>query len=96
MVSYLDREDKGEIMTTHHLKTLPEYFELVIIGIKTFELRKNDRNFKIGDELILHEYDKDGCGYTGRIGSFIINYILENYDAIAPGYVIIAIKPYHG
>lgn len=35
----------------HELKTLPEYFELVRKGIKNFEVRKNDRDFKVGDML---------------------------------------------
>lgn len=44
-------------MKIHQLKTLPEYFQLVRDGIKTFEVRKNDRDFKQGDILILQEYD---------------------------------------
>ena len=35
------------------LKILPEYFEAVKSGKKTFELRKNDRDFCVGDILIL-------------------------------------------
>lgn len=40
----------------HELKTWNEYFEAVFMGHKTFEVRKNDRDFKKGDTLIL----KDG------------------------------------
>lgn len=36
----------------HALKILPEYFEDVVIGKKTFELRKNDRGFALGDRYI--------------------------------------------
>ena len=39
----------------HELKTLPEYFEAVRKGDKTFELREDDRNFKVGDYLALNE-----------------------------------------
>ena len=42
---------------THHLKILPCYFREVASGNKTFELRKNDRDFKSGDSLILQEYN---------------------------------------
>lgn len=38
---------------THELKILPKYFSEVYSGNKTFEVRKNDRNFKVGDMLIL-------------------------------------------
>ncbi len=41
---------------THHLKTLPEYFQPIIEDKKLFEIRKNDRGFKSGDHCILEEY----------------------------------------
>ena len=46
-------------MTTHYLKCWPVYFGLVLSGAKQFELRKNDRNYQVGDVLILCEYDPD-------------------------------------
>ncbi len=42
---------------THHLKTLPEYFQAVIAGTKPFEIRNNDRGFKPGDRVILEEFE---------------------------------------
>ncbi|MBE6645011.1 MAG: DUF3850 domain-containing protein [Ruminococcaceae bacterium] len=42
----------------HHLKTLPLYFQAVIDERKPFEIRENDRNFKIGDRVILEEFIK--------------------------------------
>ena len=42
---------------THELKILPEYFNLVASREKTFEIRKNDRNYHAGDTLILKEWD---------------------------------------
>ena len=36
-------------MKIHELKTLPEYFDAVFMGKKNFEIRKNDRDYKVGD-----------------------------------------------
>jgi len=40
----------------HELKTWPEYFEQVRNGNKPFEVRKNDRYFSEGDEVLLKEF----------------------------------------
>ena len=42
---------------THHLKTLPEYFQAAIVGKKPFEIRNNDRGFKPGEIVILEEFE---------------------------------------
>ena len=34
---------------THELKILPEYAAPQMCGMKPWELRNNDRNFKVGD-----------------------------------------------
>ena len=43
----------------HELKISPEYYDAVVNGIKPFEIRKNDRNYSVGDALRLREFDKD-------------------------------------
>lgn len=50
---------------THQLKTLPEFFYAVINGNKKAELRANDRDFSVGDYLLLTEWEC-GAGYSGR------------------------------
>ena len=63
--------------TEHQLKIWPDYFYAVQAGTKTFELRKNDRAFKVGDILVLEEY-RPGVGeYTGRVIRKRISYIME-------------------
>ncbi len=52
-------------MTVHELKTIPPFFQDVLEGRKTFELRKDDRGFREGDELWLREW-VTGRGFTGR------------------------------
>ena len=43
---------------THYLRIAPEYFEAVLSGAKTFEVRReDDKTFAVGDMLILREWD---------------------------------------
>lgn len=77
----------------HELKTWNEYFEEVFMGRKTFEVRKNDRNFKKGDLLILKEWNPKTEKYTGRIISRGVSYVLEGGQfGVEKGYVVIAIQ----
>lgn len=65
---------------THELKTLPDYFNAVLDGRKTFEIRKNDRDFAVGDTLILIEWIPQYRLPTGRQQRCEITYILEGND----------------
>ena len=47
-------------------KVWPEYFEAIITGKKTFELRLADWKCKAGDILILKEWDPKTQKYSGR------------------------------
>lgn len=82
-----DYEKKYSV--THNLKIKPKYFKEVFNGNKTFEVRKNDRNFKVGDIIVLHEYDD---GYTTESITKTITYILADKEYIKEGYVILGIK----
>ena len=44
-------------MKTHNLKITLRYYYDIDFGKKTFEIRKNDRDYKVGDELVLDPYD---------------------------------------
>jgi hypothetical protein len=50
----------------HELKCWPTYFQPIVDGTKPFEIRQDDRQFKVGDILRLREWDYAGESYTGR------------------------------
>lgn len=62
---------------THALKTWPEYFQAVVKGEKTFEIRRNDRPFKVGDKLLLQEWDPKSETYTGNEEIVDVVYMLS-------------------
>lgn len=53
-------------MTTHELKLDIRYFDDVKSGKKNFEIRKDDRDFKVGDILELKRFD--GSDYVVDVG----------------------------
>jgi len=81
-------------MAIHKLKVWSEYMDDLINGNKSFEVRLNDRNFQVGDTLILMEFNKDKKEYLDRELKVKITYILDNsvFDAIKDGFVVMGIK----
>ena len=77
----------------HELKILPVYFDAVVRGEKTFEIRKFDRPFNKGDLLALNEFEAGRKCYTGNSVLVYIDYILNNPDFCKSGYVVMSIKP---
>jgi hypothetical protein len=79
---------------THYLKTWPLIFTAVKEEHKTFEIRKNDRGFQVGDLLILQEYLPTNGEYTGKEIQRIVTYILEGDKyGVEKGYVCMSIEP---
>jgi len=82
----------------HKLKCWPIFFGDLENGSKTFEFRKNDRNYHVGDTLEIHEYDDYTETYSGKILLFDVTYVLVNASLMGlthlpPGYCIMSIKP---
>lgn len=69
--------EENNMVKVHELKILPEYFRAVKEGKKTFEIRKNDRNFNVGEYIDLREYSIDK-GYTGNKLCLKIVYIITS------------------
>jgi len=71
----------------HYLKTESSYFQSVQDGRKKFELRKNDRDFKVFDTIVLKEV-VNGVE-TGFGLEMQIKYILHEMEGLEKGYCII-------
>lgn len=75
----------------HELKIQPKYFDAVLNGSKTFEIRKNDRGFHVGDNIFLREWDN--IKYSGRTIFAEITYLLDDkFRGLEEGYVALSIK----
>ena len=88
-----DRETKELYTRTLYLKIKSEYFEAVKSGKKTFEVRFDDRGFKVGDKVVLRELAAhDNYKYTGRCIEVEITYILDDAEYCKPGFVVFSFK----
>lgn len=65
--------DQSWAVTTiyHELKILPEYFDAVMSGVKTFEVRKNDRSYGVGHKVAFRSTYNDQLS-----GIYTITYVL--------------------
>lgn len=70
-------------MTTHTLKIQMKYADAVLSGEKSFEVRKNDRGFKAGDEIVFMVVNDKGCQIPAAArhplngAAYRIDYILD-------------------
>lgn len=75
---------------THELKILPEWYDSLASGMKSFEVRKDDRTprFEPNDELFLREFD--GTKYTGRTMFADVRLVLRG-EYCKDGYCIMSV-----
>lgn len=82
--------DGVRIIEVKDLKVEPKYFQAQKEGRKNFEIRKNDRDYKVGEILILREYDSETGKYSGRRIFCLITYITDFEQK--PDYVVLGTK----
>ena len=76
-------------MKIHELKLQQPFFDDVYYNRKKFEVRKNDRNYKVGDRLKLVEFPSENPRYVLKD----IEYILEGGQyGIEKDYVVLGLK----
>ncbi len=76
----------------HELKCWPMYFQSLYIGEKEFEVRKNDRDFKVGDSLYLREYNIAIPRYTGRTMMKRVTYLIQGICGLPPDICIMQLR----
>lgn len=78
---------------THELKILREYFLDIMFEHKNFEIRKNDRDYHVGDKLILKEWNPYQSRYTGSEITATVDYIHYGNGefGLAEGYCVLGL-----
>lgn len=85
-------------MTTHRLKVLIKYADAIMNGTKTFEVRKNDRGYEVGDKIVFDVVTNKSY-FVGEAARHPLNgatcridYILDDFEGLAQKYVALAIS----
>ena len=76
----------------HELKIWTGYISAIVEGWKRHEIRKADRDFKVGDELLLREWDPKTEKYTGKQVLVVITYISSGDWGIPLDTVVMSIR----
>lgn len=83
----------------HAVKSWVHFFQAIKRGDKTHDLRKDDRGYAVGDQLLLQEYDPFTGKYTGDELYVWVTFITDRVTPCAfsgavldPGYAILSIQ----
>lgn len=95
------RDESDRAPVTHQLKCWPEFFDAIAEGRKRHDLRRAyDRDFRVGDRLLLGEFDPRAATYTGRTQLVEVTYVTSALQpcalsemALSPDFCILSIVP---
>jgi hypothetical protein len=78
---------------THVLKTWPYYWDAIETGAKTFEVRRGDRPYHVGDYLELRRYDPKTETYTKDCPPIVkrVSFVMSGMG-LEPGYVAMGLQ----
>lgn len=77
----------------HVLKTWPVVFDAVLTRVKSFEVRRDDRDFAVGDTLRLKEWGPVAGRHSGRSCRVLITYLLPGGQfGIERGFVCMSVR----
>lgn len=91
----------------HHLKVVDPYYRPLATDEKTFEVRKDDRDFQVGDVLHLHWWHPESCtddcpaseyatcpAYVGSSRTKRVTFVYSGdprFGGIEPGHVVLGL-----
>lgn len=79
-------------MKTHNIKIQKQFANDVYDGIKTFEIRFNDRDYHKGEHIIFKVFNgEEGIVHGLNFKEYEITYVLEGWG-LEDNYVALAIK----
>ncbi|WP_080058317.1 DUF3850 domain-containing protein [Spirosoma aerolatum] len=73
-------------MKKHFLKCWLEEFDAIVAGKKRFDLRKNDRDYQVGDVLILAKYDQYKKKFLPGYVAVEVTYVVDSKFGMKDGY----------
>lgn len=96
-----ERSDRGRTPVTHRLKCWAQFYREIAAGRKRHDLRRaDDRDFRVGDRILLCEFSPEEGRYSGREMLVEISYITSaklpcalSGDALHPDFCILSIFP---
>ena len=83
---------------THELKCWQPFFGHLLDGSKRFDVRFNDRHFRVGDQIKFREWLPDERCYTGQTLLMRVRYILNPRPdrdpdcGLVAGYVVLDVE----
>lgn len=77
----------------HELKCWPGPFSAMMDWSKPWEIRKNDRGYKVGDILHLREWCPTRKEYSGACLDRRVTFILDGGFGLEPGYICMTVEP---
>lgn len=77
----------------HRVKVWTTFFDRLVDGSKPWEVRKNDRHYRVGDVLDLQEWNPSKEEYTGRsVQRVIVDVFAGGQFGIEEGHVLLGLE----